>query len=212
MIGYIYKIINDINDNVYIGSTRQSLCNRMNNHRHNYKNAKKQTKLYVAINEIGVNHFKIILVEEVDVPDRQHLLKYEDKYIREYNSVQTGYNGIYAHVTIEQKRTRKNTFNNTEVNKKKIQAYKKQYYQLNKEMIKTRISNNQQGKCREKYLKYQNEYHEKNKEIAQVKAKEYYTQNKVKCALANKNYRLNNIEKCKAYSREWHKKKKVTKN
>ena len=39
--GKIYKIVNTVDDKIYIGSSIQKLHNRMNNHRTNASNLKK---------------------------------------------------------------------------------------------------------------------------------------------------------------------------
>ena len=59
---YVYKIINDIDDLIYIGSTADKLCKRMVAHRMNAKRENtKNTKIYTHINLHGIDNFKIIL-------------------------------------------------------------------------------------------------------------------------------------------------------
>ena len=61
----IYKIVNDIDDDIYIGATCQALSKRMAEHRKSMKSKRdSHIKLYKKMNEIGVEHFKILLVEE----------------------------------------------------------------------------------------------------------------------------------------------------
>ena len=55
----LYKIINDIDDLIYIGSTADKLCKRMANHRLSTKN--KNSKIYIHMNLHGIENFKIIL-------------------------------------------------------------------------------------------------------------------------------------------------------
>ena len=49
-IGYqeskIYKIYNTINDDIYVGSTTQKLCERMRDHRYCINSQKRKTYLY----------------------------------------------------------------------------------------------------------------------------------------------------------------------
>ena len=59
--GKIYKLVNDINDMIYIGSTTQLLYRRLANHKDSSKT--RTSKIYTAMKEIGVAHFKIVLLE-----------------------------------------------------------------------------------------------------------------------------------------------------
>ena len=54
----IYKICNDVDDEIYIGSTCQSLSQRMAEHRRTTKRPKMQNrKIYTKINELGFDSF-----------------------------------------------------------------------------------------------------------------------------------------------------------
>jgi len=56
--GKIYKICNTINDDVYVGSTTQSLSKRFSRHKESSKQSTKcNYKLYQTMNEIGPNNF-----------------------------------------------------------------------------------------------------------------------------------------------------------
>ena len=93
---YVYKIINDIDDLIYIGSTADKLCKRMVRHRSDAKRENtKNTKFYTHIKLHGIDNFKIILVEEFKSINRETLRKHEDKYIKEFNTVKNGLNGRY---------------------------------------------------------------------------------------------------------------------
>jgi group I intron endonuclease len=62
--GKIYKIVNDVNDFLYIGSTTQALSKRMAQHRSDGKTLKaRRCKVHLAMNAIGIHHFSIILIE-----------------------------------------------------------------------------------------------------------------------------------------------------
>ena len=58
----IYQVLNDVDDDIYIGSTCQSLSMRMSGHRRCYKH--KSNKLHTKMREIGIEHFFIRLIEE----------------------------------------------------------------------------------------------------------------------------------------------------
>jgi group I intron endonuclease len=75
----IYKVVNDVNDDVYVGSTTQKLCQRMATHRSNAKKYPNR-KIYKMINTIGIEHFKIILIEKYPCKSREELNTREEHY------------------------------------------------------------------------------------------------------------------------------------
>lgn len=79
--GRIYKITNDVNNDIYIGSTTQRLCQRMATHRNNSKKYPNR-KIYKFINSIGIEHFKILLIEKYPCSNREELNEREEHYRR----------------------------------------------------------------------------------------------------------------------------------
>jgi group I intron endonuclease len=94
--GKIYVIRNYKNDMVYIGSTIQTLSQRMGKHRSDYKRCVLKnftSKLYQAFNEYGIGEFYIELLEMFSCEGHEELLQREGHFIREYDSHRNGYNG-----------------------------------------------------------------------------------------------------------------------
>ena len=89
--GFIYKIINDINDKVYIGKTTlPSIEERFCEHSRDSKRKKNEKRpLYNAINKYGIEHFSIILIEEVPLNQLEEREKY---WIKFFDSYKNGYN------------------------------------------------------------------------------------------------------------------------
>ena len=93
-MGYIYKIINLINNKVYIGQTRGKISIRFNNHMSAAfnKNLKDyDLYFYRAIRKYGKENFVVDIIEEID----NSLLDNREIYwINEYNSTDRniGYN------------------------------------------------------------------------------------------------------------------------
>ena len=82
--GKIYKITNDYNDDVYIGSTCDTLVKRFSSHRNQSKQYDKRNRLlYVLMNDIGVERFRIELIEDYPCVDKYQLLQREAYYIRQ---------------------------------------------------------------------------------------------------------------------------------
>lgn len=90
-MAYIYKITNIKTDQVYIGSTT-NYKQRERDHKCNFKNKRKKSKLYQAMERYGYENFKMELIEEVE---RDKMLERETYYIKKYNSVENGYNTKY---------------------------------------------------------------------------------------------------------------------
>ena len=82
--GKIYKIYNTINDDFYVGSTTQKLCERMREHRSNSRSNKLENMLiYKAFGELGVEKFYIELIEKCPCNDKDELRKKEGEWIRQ---------------------------------------------------------------------------------------------------------------------------------
>jgi hypothetical protein len=92
--GKIYKLVNDVNDEVYIGSTKQPLYKRLDGHKHQSKKGK--SKISTHIRDIGAGHFKIVLIQEYECKSREELNKYEDEWMRKYDAVENGLNSVQA--------------------------------------------------------------------------------------------------------------------
>jgi len=121
--GRIYQILNHINDDIYVGSTTQSLSKRFSWHKGDSTKEKKQNyKLYRAMKEIGSENFYIELIENYPCNTKEELIAREQYYIRErgtLNSLIPGRN--LAEYKIECR--------------DQILQNKRLYYQKNKEII-----------------------------------------------------------------------------
>ena len=120
----IYKITNDYNDDVYVGSTCDTLGKRYSKHKTDSKKEKyKHYKLYKLMNEIGFNRFRIQLIIDYPCEDIYQLTQKEGEYIRLIGTLNKRIEG----------RTQKE-YQNT--NKDKIKEDKKEWYETNKDKIK----------------------------------------------------------------------------
>ena len=86
--GKIYKITNDYNDDIYIGSTCDTLVKRFSKHKKDINNEeKKHRKLYVLMNEIGFDRFRIQLICDYPCEDKYQLRQKEGEYIRQMGTL-----------------------------------------------------------------------------------------------------------------------------
>ena len=87
-MAYIYQIINDINDKVYVGKTQHSIEKRFKEHCSDaFKDRCQNRPLYRAMRKYGIEHFSIELLEETENPEEREIYWIEAK-----GSFKNGYN------------------------------------------------------------------------------------------------------------------------
>ncbi len=151
MIGFIYIIRSHQTTDVYYGSTKQTLSQRMAHHRYDYKHylEGKNKGLTSSIDILKFDDAYIELVEEVEYESRNELLAREGFHIRNnkcVNKVMLGRTDKeYREDTKAQRKEylkqnkdkiKESEKKYHETNKEKIDEYKKQHYQDNKEHFK----------------------------------------------------------------------------
>lgn len=89
-MSYIYKIINDVNDKVYIGKTAFSIQKRFQEHCQDaFRDRNEKRPLYAAMRKYGIEHFSVEQIEECSddvAADR------EAYWIGAYKAYSSGYN------------------------------------------------------------------------------------------------------------------------
>ena len=121
--GKIYKIVSDLTDKIYIGSTTQPLCKRHSIHRNNYKrfvNGKVGNISSFELVKLGKTD--IILIEDFPCERKDQLHARERYYIDLNKSVCVNKN-IPTRTQIEYRQQ----------NKELIKERDKKYYQNNKD-------------------------------------------------------------------------------
>ena len=73
----VYRIVNDVDEKVYIGSTTTELWHRMSQHRADARKGEK-SPLYEHMRKIGVEHVKI---ERICTSDELHIKEVEEMTI-----------------------------------------------------------------------------------------------------------------------------------
>ena len=77
----IYKIVNDIDDDIYIGgTTKHYLSSRLNEHRMQFKKNKTRL-LYRKMDNLGITNFKIVLIESFPCNSKDELTAREQYHI-----------------------------------------------------------------------------------------------------------------------------------
>ena len=87
-MAYIYQIVNDINQKIYVGKTEFSIEKRFKEHCNDaYNNRCEKRPLYAAMRKYGIENFHIELIEETDKPEEREIYWIEQK-----RSFKNGYN------------------------------------------------------------------------------------------------------------------------
>ena len=178
--GKIYKIINDVDDMVYVGSTYVPLQKRWKGHVQTlYSNTSKR-KIYEHMRNIGIDHFRIILIYEYPCKDKHELLWKETEEINKFdkkNSLnercaifkltdkkgkerKSEYDEIYRKNNIERKREndRKWCYNNLEYKHARDREYVQKHRDKNIQKCKEWSEQNKE------YLKeYRKQFFQKTK-------------------------------------------------
>ena len=100
----IYKIINDINDKVYVGKTNSTIEKRFKEHCIDSSRRDEENRpLYRAMNKYGINHFSIHLIEECSEEEssirEQYWIDFYKGYTEGYNATLGGDGKSYIDTT-----------------------------------------------------------------------------------------------------------------
>lgn len=131
--GKIYKIVSNYTDDVYIGSTVDTLSSRLSKHKYDFKrHMDGKTKYITSFELLKYTEYRIELVELYPCSNKKALESREGYYIENTpNVVNKQVNG----------RTKKETNKAYyEINKEKVNEKHKQYYQSNKDKLSKHAS------------------------------------------------------------------------
>jgi hypothetical protein len=149
--GKIYTIRSYQTDDIYIGSTTQTLTKRFSIHKSDLKSWKKGKRHYTTSYEIiKYGDAYIELLEVCPCSNKMELCRREGELIRSMDCINKN---VAGRTKQEYKKE----------NKEKIKEKNKEYYQENKEKNKEKIK----------------EYYQENKEKIKIQMKEYRAKNKI---------------------------------
>ena len=180
--GKIYCIRNNIHDDIYIGSTCQSLSQRMAQHRLDKRRERNQNRfIYKLMNEVDDDSmFYIELMEEYPCQNKDQLRKREGELIRELEPKLNMQ--VECRTSQEYREFYKEFY--TEYNRRYYQENKEYYSECNKKNYEKRKDEiNQHRKVyrennRDKIHQKQKEWYDNNKEEKNRKSREHYNANK----------------------------------
>ena len=187
----IYKLIDNTNGNIYIGSTCLSLKERLKYHKCNYSKYNKKDGKGKGISSYDIiknNDYKIELLEYFPCKTKQELLNKERHYIENNICININKPITTHHEKLNQKKEwKKNNKDKAlkqnkeyrERHKDKIAEKKKIYYEVNKDKTSQQMK----------------DYYNTNKNKIIERCKIYYEANKDKLAEQMKIYREANKDK-----------------
>lgn len=137
--GKIYKVVDLNEEMIYIGSTTQSLCNRMMGHKSKYK-TKRQSNVrsFLIFDKYGIENCKILLIENCPCNTKEELCKREGEIIKSMECVNKKISGkTKEEYTKEYCIKNKDYINERhrlygEINKEKINKQRRDNYQKKK--------------------------------------------------------------------------------
>lgn len=187
--GKVYKIIDNTNGNIYIGSTCKTLSQRLAQHRCSYKRYLEGKGNNIKSFDILKNEdYNIILLEKCEnISSKEELLSRERHYIDNLECVNKNIPG----------RTQKEYY---EANKNDILEYYKKYRETNIDDIKEHRKLYYQTN-KDEIQQLNKKYREENKEELKQYHKKYYNDNKEQINHTRKNMKVF-CEKCKCEIRK----------
>ena len=78
--GKIYKLVNNVDDEIYIGSTCSTLTKRKNGHKDMSKR-RPTMRVYIHLNQIGWDNVEIVLIESHSCSNKDELHRRERYWI-----------------------------------------------------------------------------------------------------------------------------------
>ncbi len=126
----VYKIVNDIDDKIYVGSTRNELRKRFNEHKANYYRylrgeSTKYISSYKMFDTYSIACCHIILLSEFEVENREQMMQHERRFFDKYKSCIVNINRSY--VTDSESKEKERIFNKAyrDTHKDNIKAQRK---------------------------------------------------------------------------------------
>lgn len=168
--GKIYKLVSNVCDDVYVGSTTQSLAKRVGGHRGAYRkflNGKYHWVTSFKLLEQG--SVDIVLIENFPCSSKDELHARERHWIEKLDCVNRC---IPGRTDAEYRQD----------NREAIAERKKQYHQDNRESI----------------LEHKKQYRQANREAIRVQQSNYYQENREALCQRRANYRQENCEAIRA--------------
>jgi len=190
-LGKIYKIVCNVTDEIYIGSTCQpTVAHRVAKHVSTYKLFKMGKSNYVTSYKIIERcDYNIYLIENFPCNNKDELTKREGEIIKQMQNDNNVVNKVVPGRTLAEYNVD---------NRDKIKEYQKEYHEQHKDKI-YKVNKEYREKNKDKLNEQKKVYLEQNKDKIKEQKKEYQKQNKDKINEQKKEYYEQNKDKIKEY-------------
>ena len=222
--GKIYKVINTVNSEIYVGSTTIDLDKRMIKHKCDAKQRPHLSKFYTFMNETGIDNFEIELIEDYPCETQEELRKREGKIIKAMATLNQRIAGrTPAEYSKEYRQTKKDKINKRRNERRKEKPEKTKadrkkegalYRQRHPEKIKEKASERIECECGCSYRRSDKSQHMKSKKHLKAmglfnedeyKQSKQYQKIKEQYEKSKENIDKNKI---KEYKQNWYENKK----
>jgi hypothetical protein len=190
--GKIYKIVVDTQEEYkpYVGSTIQTLSNRMSEHRSGYKYKKNICSSFNLFERFGVDKCKIILIEEYSCDTHEQLLSRERYW---FDNIECC-NKMKPFITKEERIEYDKKYNEQhkehykkwrDEHKEQLAEYYKEWYEQHKEKV-AELGKIYREQHKDQIAERNKIYRDEHKEEIAEKKKEKYEKNKQEIAVKRK--------------------------
>ena len=150
-IGYIYKIICNHSNDVYVGSTFNRLSDRLRQHISHYSiwssgtvnevNEHVCVSIYPYFEKYGVSNFTIVPIKQYEVIDRKHLMMYEQIWINKLKCVNkhAAFNPLNQSGKLRYHSNKARINDWKSKNKDKIDSINQRYREKNRDKISEKV-------------------------------------------------------------------------
>lgn len=173
--GKIYRLVNSVDDEIYVGSTCTSLAKRMYRHKQAAK-LEPDRPIYKHLNQIGWDNIRIILIEEYPCENKMQLERKEREHIEALqptlnSCIPTRTDQEYRKANKEILREKRLVWE--EKHKETTREYMANYYEKNKEALKQKAKYHN-DKNREKRLEQWKNMSQEDRDRLNAKRRERY--------------------------------------
>ncbi len=197
----IYKLVNPVDNEIYVGSTTGTLQHRLSAHISNSK-IKLNRCVYKHLNQIGWGNVSIELIEDYPCEYKKEILDREEYWYKELNaSLNKNHpkrsTKQYRQDNKEELKTKRNIY--IANNRDKINARQRKYHQKDKVKAKRKIY---METYKDKLNKSKREWSTKNREQVRANKKIWYAKNKNRINKIRNQKRILNRENINKKQRE----------
>jgi hypothetical protein len=182
----VYKITNDYNNDIYVGSTCNTLIKRFSYHKNDCKKERVQNMpLYALMKQIGFQRFRIQLIENVECEDKYMLRQREGHWIRAIGTLNMKIEGRTEKEWRKDNVEKLKMYDAKRDQSEQRKEYKKTYREDNQEYFKLKnkewCQNNKEARSQYSHEKRNNIENIKELDKANnAKRKEYFKQRYIK--------------------------------